>query len=251
MTSSKLAHATIAKLPEYCNNGLDLVRQLTMPDDGIIEILDHKKAGGTNTGIFIDDIRMVRDLVKTSHKSNQTIVIFYDASKLTIQAQNALLKLLEEPRQSLSFILATSQPQLLLDTIKSRCQVRNLYPKIKPVDLPKDKQARVKFMAAGNSYLEQKLASDDNFYKQMVEVYELAKQFVSGEAFERLEVIASVKESRDYALSLINASLTVCKFMLHNRYSKEVRVKAKRLLLADEMLRNNANVRLALLTCVV
>ena len=50
-------------------------------------------------------------------------LIIEDADKLREEAANALLKTLEEPTAGTHFILVTSRPQLLLDTIRSRVQV--------------------------------------------------------------------------------------------------------------------------------
>lgn len=49
--------------------------------------------------------------------------IIYQADKLTEQAQNAILKLLEEPSKSNNFILVTSNYRNLISTITSRCQL--------------------------------------------------------------------------------------------------------------------------------
>ena len=49
-------------------------------------------------------------------------VIIHDAEALHPTAANALLKTLEEPSQRNVFVLVTSQPNVLLTTIRSRCQ---------------------------------------------------------------------------------------------------------------------------------
>jgi DNA polymerase-3 subunit delta' len=48
------------------------------------------------------------------------IFIVRDAEELTISAANALLKTLEEPRPGVHFVLLSSRPNRLLDTIRSR-----------------------------------------------------------------------------------------------------------------------------------
>src|SRR5574344_2289149 len=54
--------------------------------------------------------------------SRYKIYIIDEVHMLTNQAFNALLKTLEEPPENVIFILATTEPQKVLDTIKSRCQ---------------------------------------------------------------------------------------------------------------------------------
>ena len=49
-------------------------------------------------------------------------MIVDDADALNAEAQNALLKTLEEPPAASSFVLVTSRPDMLLPTVLSRCQ---------------------------------------------------------------------------------------------------------------------------------
>ena len=69
----------------------------------------------------IDDIRLVRDSVKLSPSSaKKKVYVIDEAHMLTTEASNALLKTLEEPPGHVVFILATTNPEKLIDTIKSR-----------------------------------------------------------------------------------------------------------------------------------
>jgi DNA polymerase-3 subunit delta' len=54
------------------------------------------------------------------HEGRAQVFIVHDAHELSISAANALLKTLEEPRPSTYFVLLTSKPDRLLDTIRSR-----------------------------------------------------------------------------------------------------------------------------------
>lgn len=60
------------------------------------------------------------------------IGVITEADKLTIEAQNSLLKLVEEPSQNTLIILQTINPKGLLQTIRSRCRVVNLERSINP-----------------------------------------------------------------------------------------------------------------------
>jgi len=69
----------------------------------------------------IDDIRALRDVVKLSpSKAKAKIYIIDEAHMLTVEASNALLKTLEEPPSHVYFILATTNPEKLIETIRSR-----------------------------------------------------------------------------------------------------------------------------------
>jgi DNA polymerase III subunit delta' len=74
------------------------------------------------TGIGVEQIRKVV-LARAGyppHEGRALCVIIRAAHELTTQAANALLKTLEEPGPSVHFVLLTSQPSRLLDTIRSR-----------------------------------------------------------------------------------------------------------------------------------
>ncbi len=74
------------------------------------------------TGISVEQIRKVV-LGRTgfgSHEGRALVVFIEDAEELTISAANALLKTLEEPGPNVHFVLHTSRPHRLLDTLRSR-----------------------------------------------------------------------------------------------------------------------------------
>jgi DNA polymerase-3 subunit delta' len=77
--------------------------------------------GDTGT-IKIDDVRVVID--KAGYRpfeGRRRVVIIDEADSLVPQAQNALLKTLEEPPSASTFLLVSSVPDALLATVRSRC----------------------------------------------------------------------------------------------------------------------------------
>jgi len=71
----------------------------------------------------IDEIRELRDNIKyPPSEGRYKVYIIDEVHMLTKEAFNALLKTLEEPPQYVVFILATTEPHRLPDTILSRCQ---------------------------------------------------------------------------------------------------------------------------------
>lgn len=72
----------------------------------------------------IDDVRTLRDAVKLAPVSDdKKVYIIDEAHMLTTEASNALLKTLEEPPSHVIFVLATTNPEKLIPTIRSRCQI--------------------------------------------------------------------------------------------------------------------------------
>ncbi|MBE6053734.1 MAG: DNA polymerase III subunit delta' [Clostridium sartagoforme] len=77
----------------------------------------------------VDDIRdIVEEINKRPFEGDKKVIIIYDGNKLTVQAQNALLKTIEEPPKGVFIILLCESLELILDTIKSRCQIYKLAP---------------------------------------------------------------------------------------------------------------------------
>jgi DNA polymerase III subunit gamma/tau len=71
----------------------------------------------------IDQIRELREMVRYAPASSRyKVVILDEAHMLTDEASNALLKTLEEPPDRVVFILATTEPDDLAETIRSRSQ---------------------------------------------------------------------------------------------------------------------------------
>src|ERR1700716_427686 len=71
----------------------------------------------------IDQIRELREMVRYAPAgSRNKVVILDEAHMLTGEASNALLKTLEEPPDRVIFVMATTEPENLADTIRSRSQ---------------------------------------------------------------------------------------------------------------------------------
>ncbi len=78
----------------------------------------------------VDDIRDIRVSVTTvaSAATSKRVFVLDEAHMLSKAAGNALLKTLEEPPEHVHFVLATTEPYKLLDTIRSRTQRFDFHP---------------------------------------------------------------------------------------------------------------------------
>ncbi len=95
-------------------------------DKDYIDIIEYR----TDKESFgIDYVRKIIDEAnKKPYEFNKKVIIVYSGEKLTIQAQNAFLKTIEEPPKGVFIIITSSSSEGILDTIKSRCQVYKLWP---------------------------------------------------------------------------------------------------------------------------
>ena len=102
--------------PEPCNQ-CDACLEIAAGNS--LDVLEIDAA--SNRGI--DQVRELREMVRYAPASGRYKVILLDeAHMLTSEASNALLKTLEEPPDKVVFIMATTQPEDLADTIRSRSQ---------------------------------------------------------------------------------------------------------------------------------
>ena len=83
----------------------------------------------TKASIGVDEVRdMLEEVSKKAYEGKNKVIIISKGDTLTVQAQNALLKTIEEPPMGVYIILLVESLDNLLDTIKSRSQVIKLYP---------------------------------------------------------------------------------------------------------------------------
>lgn len=110
-------------------NKCDICRGII--DGSILDVTEIDAA--SNNGV--DNIREIRDDVRyIATAAKYTVYIIDEVHMLSGGAFNALLKTLEEPPEHVIFILATTEPQKVPQTILSRCQ-RFDFRRIKPSDI--------------------------------------------------------------------------------------------------------------------
>src|SRR3954471_5667143 len=90
---------------------------------------------GDSGSITVDQVREAID--RTAYRpfeGRKRVVIVDEADRLVGPAQNALLKTLEDPPAASMFVLVTGRPDLLLPTVRSRCQQLRFGP-LAPADV--------------------------------------------------------------------------------------------------------------------
>ncbi|MEK7587810.1 MAG: hypothetical protein AAB457_03270 [Patescibacteria group bacterium] len=100
---------------------LEIEKKQTAGHVSAFDVISILREEGT---IGIDQIREFQhSLMFTPYHSKQKMGVIHDAETLTTEAQNALLKTLEEPPARTILFLETENPDVLLPTILSRCQI--------------------------------------------------------------------------------------------------------------------------------
>jgi DNA polymerase-3 subunit delta' len=87
---------------------------------------EEKKGVIKEKEISVDQIKeKQKELATFPYSGNAKFLIVDDADRMTIKAQNAMLKTIEEPNSTAVIILIVSRLEKILPTVKSRCQIIN------------------------------------------------------------------------------------------------------------------------------
>lgn len=160
--------------------------------------------------ISVDDIRsqVNNDIVIKPYSSSHKVYIIDEAEKMNPQAQNALLKTIEEPPAYAVLILLTVNADSFLPTILSRCVTLNIKAVsdekiknflMKNCQVP-DYQADVcAAFAQGNVGKAIQLATSEDFNGLKTSVLQLIKRLGDIDLYEMTE---AVKQISDYKLSI-------------------------------------------------
>lgn len=95
-------------------------------DSEYVDIINYSSE---KSSFGVDDVRdIIEEVYKKPFEKDKKVIIIHEGNKLTIQAQNALLKTIEEPPKGVYIIILCESLELILDTIKSRCEIYKLKP---------------------------------------------------------------------------------------------------------------------------
>ncbi len=190
---------------EPCQECHSCKQALTDNHPDIIRV-SHEKP---NT-ISVDDIRaqVNNDVAIKPYSGPYKIYIINEAEKMTPQAQNAILKTLEEPPEYAVILLLTTNVNSLLPTILSRCVVLNMKPVsdelvkkylMEQLRVPDYKAEVCVAFARGNIGKARALASSEDFENVKSEALSLLKYIKD---MELNEIIAAIKKITEYKLEI-------------------------------------------------
>ena len=160
--------------------------------------------------IGVEDIRsqINNDMEIKPYYGPRKIYIINEAQKMTPQAQNALLKTLEEPPAYGIIMLLTTNIDALLSTIVSRCVVLNMRPVkdrdieeylMKQLQVPDYKAKLCAAFARGNTGKAKHLAENEDFDRIKEEAVSLLKYIND---MEIAEIVTAIKRINEYKLDV-------------------------------------------------
>lgn len=209
--------------------------------------------------IPVDTIRELYTQTRTKRAGKQIVIIDY-AERMSLQAQNAFLKLLEEPNDSTYFILATHAPGKLLPTVLSR--MRRLEVRHSTGAQSQDfldalgmtesaRRAQLLFMASGLPAELKRLVEDDAYFATRAAIMRDARNLLQGTSYEKLLVAHRYKDTRTDALNLLEDAAKIVRRTMSNKPALKLTEQVESLLLAYDRVTANGNIRLCLAELVV
>ncbi|SHK09887.1 DNA polymerase III subunit [Tepidibacter formicigenes] len=167
---------------------------------------DFKLLEPQGSSFKINQIRnMHSDIIVRPYK-NKKIYILDDSDKMTVQAQNALLKTLEEPPEYAVLILIAKNSATILDTIKSRCEIIKFSPLpligienylINYKNIDKDKAKVLSSFSMGILSNALELLNSEEFNKKREEIENYINIMISKNVVDILNINSSLENNKE------------------------------------------------------
>ena len=162
--------------------------------------------------IKIAQIRKLQSDILVKPYKSYKIYVIDEAQKMTVEAQYALLKTLEEPPKYAIIILITDNKESLLDTIKSRCEI------IKFTPIPMQEVAsyltvngidskRASLLAnfsRGSMKKAIELSESEEFHLMREEVQKYVETFLNGNLIEIMDIQSSIEKYKDQITNVLD-----------------------------------------------
>lgn len=163
------------KRDEPCGVCPSCVRMLDGTHPDVVRLLPEKD----KKSIVVDQVRELVALAgEHTYEGGRRILLIEQAEKMNPQAQNALLKTLEEPQAENVFLLLCEDTSLLLPTIVSRCRSIKLHPwsdevvlkALEKAGAPAEHRAEAAHLSGGSIGQALEMAADTAFWQRREEV---------------------------------------------------------------------------------
>lgn len=178
------------------------------------DIISPEKSG-TLQSYNIATVRKIRaDAYIAPNEASKKVYIFTDVDNMGISAQNAILKVLEEPPANVIFIFTCISSSNLLQTVRSRLQQFSLRP-VSQVDLQQYLEKNctenasknlieIACLANGNIGFALDLLASSDFESTVNIANEIAKNLVSAREFDLISAVAKVSDDRKKFAKVLN-----------------------------------------------
>lgn len=191
--------------------------------------------------------RMINFLTRSPLASTMKVAILDWNERITDNAQNALLKILEEPREDTVLIITISDETILLPTILSRARVIKFGPlseeEIKTT-VPEINNEILK-MAQGSLGWVKTMQSDDELWQDFKEMIDFWKSVRAKDTVEKFAWVTK-KQAREDAVQFLRVGILVMREDMIKMPCTQTALDILGIQRAIKQIEDNVNVRLAL-----
>jgi DNA polymerase III subunit delta' len=178
---------------------------------------DYIEIKPSGSSIKISQIRELQsDIIIKPHK-NYKIYVINEAEKLTVEAQNALLKTLEEPPGYIIIILITENKETLLNTIKSRCEMIKFIPLsiidiqnylINKHNIDEKKAKYISSFCRGSISKALELVDSEEFKTTRSNIQNLIELIIEGNIVDMLDTLSSFEQNKENIVDTLDIMIT-------------------------------------------
>ncbi len=215
--NNSLAHAYLFSGPAHLGKrtvALEFIKMLNgqetnqtvHPDILIVEPENTEKNGiKKESEIGIDQARKIQHQISLSpYQSSYKVILIDQVDKMTVQASNCLLKTLEEPTGQAVLILITTNPQLLLPTIVSRCQLVKFLPVSHEQIEKKVKDSRIVRLANGRPGLAINYLENPELLENQNKIINQLEKLLKVGLNERYQYVEEIAKNVPQARQILN-----------------------------------------------
>lgn len=220
-SNGNLSHAQLISGEDGIGKSIlaEILGKLILNGDLNREYVDIINYRPSKASFGVDDVREIIDEVnKKPFEGDKKVIIIHQGNKLTIQAQNALLKTIEEPPTEVYIIILCESLELILDTIKSRCEIYKLTPltkdelykyiAIKGYDYSEEEKASAIAFSEGIPGRIDRYFSDTELQELRDKIVDLLLQLTNNEIeaiLEKEEQLVSYKQNKEEVINLLSS----------------------------------------------
>ena len=204
--------------------------------------------------ISVDIMRRLYNTTRTKSSGDQIIMIDY-AERMTHQAQNAFLKLLEEPGVGVYFILVSHSINKLLPTILSRAEKLELKPIteaqsnlfLDSLNIEDNtKRSQLLFMASGLPAELFRLVNDEQYFDKRSLMIRNARELIIGTSYQKLLIAQKYKDDRQAVMTLLLDMANILKRSIIANPQIDAINRINSILDTYQKIEANGNIRLCL-----
>ena len=162
--------------------------------------------------IKIAQIRKLQSDILVKPYKSYKIYVIDEAQKMTVEAQNALLKTLEEPPKYAIIILITNNKESLLDTIKSRCEIIKFTPiplvevadYLTQTGVDKNRASLLANFSRGSMQKAIELSESEDFHIMRDEVQKYVETYLTGSMLDIMDIQNSIEKYKDNITNVLD-----------------------------------------------